>query len=142
MDKIKILIVDDDENIIKSLKRFLDTKENLEIITLTNPQKALEMIKTSKVHIVLSDIQMPEMDGLEFLRQVKKVDAMAQFIVMTAYPTMERIMQALENGANDFVLKPFESLDFLWDTINLSINKLSRWRKVLRNNFSHHKRWG
>ncbi len=128
---IKIAIVDDDENILKSLKRFFSTKEGTEIITFSDPLEAISYVKNDKVHIMLVDIQMPQMNGLEVLRRVKEEDPLVQVIIMTAYSSIERVIRAFELGANDFILKPFESLEHVWKIVELSIEKIVRWKKIL-----------
>ncbi len=128
---IKIVIVDDDENILKSLKRFFLTKEGIEIITESNPQEAVNLVKNDKIHIMLVDIQMPQMSGLDVLKMVKEEDPLVQVIIMTAYSSIERVIRAFELGANDFILKPFESLDYVWKIVEISIEKIVRWKKIL-----------
>ncbi len=130
MKKMNLLIIDDDELIVRAIERFLETKENINVFTETNPIKGMETIKKNKIHILLLDIQMPEMDGIEFLKWVKKTDPLVQVIMLTAYSSLERVLLCFENGANDFVLKPFDTEE-LWEIINESIKKISRWRNIL-----------
>lgn len=65
------------------------------------------MIKNNKFHIVITDIVMPNMNGIDLLKAAKSYDALTQVIMMTGYSTMEITIQSLEFGANDYILKPF-----------------------------------
>ncbi len=129
---IRILIVDDDESILSVLERFFSLKEGVKVMVEKNPLKAIEKVEKEKVHIMLLDIQMPEMDGIEVLRRVKAKDPLVQVIMITAYSTIERVIRAFEYGASDFVLKPFKSLDYLWSIVEISILKIKRWKGILK----------
>jgi CheY-like chemotaxis protein len=133
--KIRVLIVDDEPDVAVVLEDFL-RMEGYEVYSTTSAPEALEMIKQQKYHIVLSDIMMPKMDGIEFLKQVKRYDALTQVIMMTGHSTMDKTMQCLEAGANDYILKPFKSLAQLLDIIKLSEEKLKRWWDNMRENFA------
>jgi CheY-like chemotaxis protein len=133
--KIKILIVDDEQEIVVALEEFLRL-EGYEVYSTTSSLEALEMIKKQKYHIVLADIKMPKMDGIEFLIQVKQYDALTQVIMMTGYSTMDKTMRCLEAGANDYILKPFKDLSQVADMIKLSEDKLKRWWDTMRKNFA------
>lgn len=130
----RVLIVDDEQEVTVVLEEFL-RMEGYEVYSTTSPIEALEMIRKQKYHIVLADIVMPKMDGIEFLMQVKQYDALTQVIMMTGYPTMDKTMRCLEAGANDYILKPFKNLSQLAELIKLSEDKLKRWWDNMRGNF-------
>ena len=132
--KIKILIVDDEQDVVVVLEEFL-RMEGYEVYSTTSSIEALEMIKEQKYHIVLSDIMMPQMNGIEFLTAVKQYDALTQVIMMTSHSTMDKTMRCLEAGANDYILKPFKNLSQLAEIIKLSEDKLKRWWDNMRGNF-------
>lgn len=133
--KFKVLIVDDEPDVAVALEEFLGM-EGYDVYSTTSPIEALEMIKKQKYHIVLSDIMMPKMDGIEFLTQVKQYDALTQVIMMTGYSTMDKTMRCLEAGANDYIFKPFKNLSHLAEIIKLSEDKLKRWWDNMRGNFA------
>lgn len=133
--KFRVLIVDDEQDVVVVLEEFLRL-EGYEVSSATSPIEALEMIKKQKYHIIVSDIVMPKMDGIEFLTEVKKYDALTQVIMMTGYSTMDKTMRCLEAGANDYILKPFKNLSELAGIINLSEDKLKRWWDNMRGNFA------
>ncbi len=128
--KYKVLIVDDEEGIICTLKNHL----KLEGYTVDTAQSAAEAyckVKGDKYHIVLTDIVMPEMDGIELLKEIKSFDALTQVIMMTGYSTMDKTLRSLEYGANDYILKPFKSIEDVIHIIDYSIEKLERWRESI-----------
>ncbi|AQS07033.1 response regulator [Clostridium beijerinckii] len=127
----KILIIDDEEEILLSLKKNL-ILEGYNVETCNDSVKALEMIKNNKFHIVITDIVMPNMNGIDLLKAAKSYDALTQVIMMTGYSTMEITIQSLEFGANDYILKPFKSIEYIIEIIDYSIQKLERWRESIR----------
>ena len=133
--KFRVLIVDDEQDVAVVLEEFL-RMEGYEVSSTSSPLEALEMIKKQKYHIVLSDIVMPKMDGIEFLTQVKQYDALTQVIMMTGYSTMDKTMRCMEAGANDYILKPFKNLSQLAEIIKLSEDKLKRLWDNMRGNFA------
>jgi len=129
--KLKILIVDDEIEISKTLTRFLEIDDRFIIENVTSPVEALEKVKKEKIHIMLSDIMMPEMSGIELLEKVKAVDGLTQVIMMTAFSTVNRVVDCLEKGANDYLLKPFDDLEEVQKIIDVTAEKLDRWKSVL-----------
>jgi len=130
-DKIKILILDDEENILSSLKRVLET-QGYNVVTKSVPEEAIDYVRNNVVHVALLDVLMPNMDGITVLNIIKEISGLTQVVMMSAYSTIDRIVSALENGANDFLLKPFENIEEFVNIIDGSINKLERWQKVLK----------
>lgn len=125
-----VLIVDDETEILRTLKGFLGMS-GYRVLTAETGEGALAHIRTTKVHIVLSDIKMPGMSGVELLKKVREIDFSIQVIMMTGYSTFDLTLQALEHGAADYILKPFENLQDILDLIAISGDRLIRWRKVL-----------
>ncbi|MCA1742487.1 MAG: sigma-54 dependent transcriptional regulator [Desulfovibrionales bacterium] len=114
MDKYTLLIVDDEKDMLEGLKRILPYElENTKIKVTSNPHKALSLIKQNPYDLILMDVRMPEMDGLELLEQVKKADPAGTIIMMTAYGSIEIAVQAIKMGAYEFVTKPFELPDLV-----------------------------
>ncbi len=129
--KFKILIVDDEVEIINTLTRYLELDDHYEIESVTDPAKALEKVNKDKIHIVLTDIMMPGMSGIELLEQIKTIDGLTQVIMMTAFSTIDRVVECLEKGANDYILKPFDDLAEVQNIIDVTAAKLERWKEVL-----------
>src|SRR6056297_1488286 len=109
--KLNTLIVDDDMMVLTLLKQYLKDREELEVTAVSSPGEAMELLKKDKFHILVSDIVMPEMDGITLLEEAKKVDPLTHVIMMTADSTLGRVIESLGYGAMDFVMKPFLSAE-------------------------------
>lgn len=132
--QIRVLIVDDQEESAVIIKEFLK-KEGYEVHLATSPMIALDMIKKQKYHIILSEISIAKINSIEFLLQVKKYDALVQVIMMTSHTTMQNIVQCLEAGANDYIVKPVDNLPQVLELIKISEDKLKRWWDNMRSSF-------
>ncbi len=129
--KYNILIVDYDENILEETKKKFEL-EGFRVDTCNDSIEAFKKFKMNKYHIVVTEIDMEMMDGIELLKKIKEIDALTEVIIMTEHSSMERIFKCLEAGASDYVLKPFKSLDYFYEIINCSIKKLERWKEAIR----------
>jgi DNA-binding NtrC family response regulator len=108
--KISILIVDDEESVRDSLYSwFIEDRYRVECAE--NAKVALSMLESDNFDIILADIKMPGMDGLEMLRRIKALRKESIVIVMTAFATVDTAVQALKDGAFDYVTKPFDPDD-------------------------------
>ena len=109
MDPHNLLIVDDEKDLLDGLKRILPYElENTSIEVSSSPTNALELVRRDSYDLILMDVRMPEMDGLELLQRVKKTDPGTTIIMMTAYGNIETAVQAIKMGAYDFITKPFD----------------------------------
>jgi len=106
----KIAIVDDEQDILNILNKFLSRKHLFDVDTFVNPQDAIENIKINNYDLVLTDIMMPQIDGIELLRQIKNHDKSIKVIMMTAYSTLDKTLESEKLGASDYITKPFISL--------------------------------
>lgn len=104
---MKILIVDDAAFMRMMLKDIL-TKEGYEICEAENGKDAIDKFQTQSPDLVTMDITMPEMDGLESLKEIKKLNAAAKVIMCSAMGQQAMVIQAIQNGARDFIVKPFQ----------------------------------
>jgi DNA-binding NtrC family response regulator len=102
-----ILIVDDEPDMIQGLKRLLAYEIDARIEEAADGIQALEYIRQEPVDLLLTDIRMPHMDGMELLRRALEMDPMLTVVMMTAYGTIETAVQAIKMGAYDFIKKPF-----------------------------------
>jgi DNA-binding NtrC family response regulator len=108
--KISILIVDDEESVRDSLYSWF-TEDGYRVECAENAKKALTIIESDQFDIVLADIKMPGMDGLEMLRRIKAHKQETIVIVMTAFATVDTAVKALKDGAFDYITKPFDPDD-------------------------------
>ncbi len=105
-----ILIVDDDADMLDMLRLVLKKGCGSDIVTSQSGREALEILKGGRVpDVVLSDIKMPDMDGLALLKKIREQDNSISIVLMTGYGTIEMAVEALKNGAYDFLQKPFEN---------------------------------
>lgn len=119
----RILIVDDDELIIESFERFFQEYENIFDIDKTSDSKeALRLIEQRNYDLVITDIVMPEVDGIQVLRKVKEVQPESEVILITAYSSTGSALDAMHFGAFDYITKPFD-LSELKIRIMRAINK-------------------
>ncbi|NOZ76802.1 MAG: sigma-54-dependent Fis family transcriptional regulator, partial [Euryarchaeota archaeon] len=109
---MSILIVDDEEAIRMSLSVLL-RREGYEVDEAASGEEALEKIATNKYDIIISDIMMPDLDGITLLKKVKEHDRRIDVIMITAYANMDRAIESLRYGASDFIQKPYKNQDML-----------------------------
>lgn len=107
-----IMVVEDDPDIRELISYILETK-GYKISVFENPIKAIEQLKTTPVDIIVSDVMMPEMDGIEFCSKVKNKDKSTYFILLTAKGGKNDISNGLNTGADDYIVKPFDFTEFL-----------------------------
>jgi two-component system NtrC family response regulator len=103
-----ILIVDDEKNYLTILSAVLED-EGFEILTALSGREALEVHKTSDLDLIVTDMKMPGMDGIELLKHIKSVDPDLPIIMMTAHGTIDKAVEAMQKGAYSYILKPFDN---------------------------------
>ncbi len=108
--KISILIVDDEESVRDSLYNWF-IEDGYQVECAENAKKALAILESGNYDIILADIKMPGMDGLEMLKRIKFLRKDSIVIIMTAFATVDTAVQALKDGAFDYVTKPFDPDD-------------------------------
>jgi DNA-binding NtrC family response regulator len=110
METKRILIVDDDELIRKFLLDFfVDLK--YEVVIAESGEDALRKFVPQSFDIVISDLVMPDMNGIELLKELMAKDDQVLFFLITGYPTLETAVEAIRNGAYDYIVKPFNLED-------------------------------
>lgn len=114
MVRPRIIIVDDQPEILQLLNKFLEDQD-FEVFCTQDGRWALDLIQQKRIDVVVTDIRMPGMDGLELLRRIKQIDDLIEVIVLTGYASVEAAVNSMKNdGAFDFLTKPIEDFeDFL-----------------------------
>ena len=102
----RVLVVDDEENIRAILMEYLN-EFGYEVTCAVNGKEALQIYNKNRFDIILSDLVMRPMDGMELLGEVKKLNPDALFIMITGYPSVDSAMEAIKKGARDYITKPF-----------------------------------
>ncbi|MGB5868278.1 MAG: response regulator [Arcobacteraceae bacterium] len=119
--KYKIAIVDDENEILTMLQRFFSRNEKYTVTTYSNPVNALSHID-DKYDLVLMDIMMPQMNGLDALEQLMEKNPNQKVIMMTAFSTLDKVLKSHKHGATHYIMKPFESLQSVEKKINEVLN--------------------
>ncbi|NVM20857.1 MAG: sigma-54-dependent Fis family transcriptional regulator [Desulfobacterales bacterium] len=123
-----ILIVDDEKNYLLVLSAFL-SEEGYETLTADNAHHALEIVESTDLDLVLTDMKMPAMGGIELLRRIKEKRPELPVVMMTAYGTVEKAVEAMQLGAFNFIQKPFQN-----ETLKQIVNKAVGTYRVLKEN--------
>jgi len=118
----RILITDDEEDICSTLSEYLEDK-GYEVFQATNGKEALRLLKEVRPHLMLLDIRMPEYDGIEILRKVRKIDNQVGVIMITAFHDVNIAQEALKLGACDFVTKPVD-LNYLDKSVKVKVKAM------------------
>ena len=134
--RLSVLIVDDEEDILNILK-FILTKEGYQVDTALDGKQALQLFKKGSYDIVLTDLRMPEMDGIELLQRIKEIRPETEVLIMTAYASIESAVLAMKKGAADYIVKPFLNEDVKMRIARVAEHiKLKRDVEVLKQQIS------
>jgi DNA-binding NtrC family response regulator len=120
---VSILVVDDDRS-LRNMLSFVLSKEGFQVVEAENGLDALKKLKGAKFDLVVSDIRMPDLNGIELLKRIKTHDPDLPVIMITAYAATHDAIEAMKLGAEDYIMKPF-NLDELKIIINKSLHKKS-----------------
>jgi len=118
-EKTKILVVDDEKDSVLMMKEFLEAV-GYQVYTAHNGQEALEELERVGIDLILTDLYMPEMNGMELLGEVKRRGLSIPVVLITGYPSIDVAVEAMKEGASDFILKPIKL-----DQIELTIKKFT-----------------
>jgi DNA-binding NtrC family response regulator len=127
-DKIKILIVDDEDGMCKLLREILREK-GYSVTAYCFPEQAMKKLEDDRFDIAIVDMKMPGMGGIEFLTKSREINSSMDFIMVTAYGSIENAVEAIKIGAFDYITKPFQS-----DEIILAIEKIVERKKLIEEN--------
>jgi len=125
----KILIVDDEPDMLRLLSMIIKEKTSYEVATTNNPLEALEMAKKGGFDLLVADLKMPGLNGIELLESVKRFDEDIPTIIITAYATVEAAVETMQKGAFDFMTKPFRKEQILF-----TIERALKWVRLQREN--------
>lgn len=113
---VRVAVVDDEKDILDMIEKYLKRDGKYSVQTYQNPVTALNSINDN-FDIVLLDIMMPQMNGLDVLSEINKRGIDTKVIMMTAYSTLDKVLQSHREGATNYIMKPFDSLKALDDKI-------------------------
>jgi DNA-binding NtrC family response regulator len=118
----EIAIIDDEIEILKMLEKFLLKIGNYKVTTYTNPLSALDSYASDKFDLILLDIMMPQIGGLEVLEKIIEQNPKQKICMMTAYSTLDKVLKSHKEGAINYVMKPFSSLQALDEKMRKILN--------------------
>ncbi|MFZ5450968.1 MAG: response regulator [Thermodesulfobacteriota bacterium] len=121
----QLLVVDDEPNMLRLLKTILMDKTGYEVTTTNNPLEVSKLLQEKPYDLVVTDLKMPLVDGMDLIDIIKKIDSQIPIIIITAYGTMETAEEAVQKGAYDFITKPFRK-----ETILITIKRGLEWKKM------------
>ncbi|HEY6562422.1 MAG TPA: sigma-54 dependent transcriptional regulator [Polyangiaceae bacterium] len=130
MTDVTVLVVDDEAGNLTSLNKIFQ-REGMRVFTAESSKQALELARRHHIHVVLTDLMMPGTNGVELLRALKELTPDTEVVLMTAYGTVETAVQAMREGAYDFVEKPLKRM-----TIVKSVRKAAERQSLVRENRS------
>ena len=134
-DEVRILVVDDNREFADVLAEYL-SRLGYQAVVAYGGKEGLERFKEGDFQIVISDLKMPDMDGMDLLKAVKAIDKDVVILVVTAYSTIDTAVTAIKNGAYDFLSKPFDlkALEVIVDRAmdrQRLYQRLRRFRKLV-----------
>ena len=128
--KITVLVIDDDKDSREMMKYYLE-KQGLLVVTAGDGEEGLNILEKEHVSIVLSDIVMPKVDGIEFLKRVRQYNLQAEVIMITGQSSVEKCIDVLEHGACQYLIKPVNLEDVLASIDRAKRNILEK-REMMR----------
>lgn len=102
---MKMMLVDDEERFLHTTSKILG-KKGYHVLTATSGEKALEILHSQLIHVVILDVKMPGMDGNTTLKEIKRLYPMVEVIMLTGHATVESAIDGLKSGATDYLMKP------------------------------------
>ena len=131
MKQVKILIVDDEEPVRKLLKHIVET-EGYHALTAANSEEALAIYQPGEFQVMLIDIRLPGMDGIELLKTIKVGGDTVPVIMISAYGTVDSAVEAMRLGAFDYITKPFDNNDIVRHRVRNALEKQRLFEENLR----------
>ncbi|MBE0425258.1 MAG: response regulator [Nitrospirae bacterium] len=125
----KILIVDDEPDMLKLLSMIIREKTPYEVTITNNPLEALDIARKGEIDLVIADLKMPGLNGMELLDAIKRVVENIPVILITAYGTVESAAETMQKGGFDFITKPFRKEQILF-----TIDRAMKWIQLQREN--------
>ncbi|MGE0087460.1 MAG: response regulator [Desulfococcaceae bacterium] len=129
MDKFNVLLVDDETEFLSPLVKRLG-RRNLNVRTAGSGEDALSVLENSQTDVVVLDVRMPGMDGLETLREIKKRYPLIEVIMLTGHASIEVAMEGMERGAFDYLMKPMNIDELCYKLQDAFQNKSIQEKKI------------
>lgn len=129
MDTFRVLLVDDEIEFLETLLKRL-RKRNLDAIGVKSGEEALQTLKENPVDVIVLDMKMPGMDGIQALREIKRIYPLIEVIMLTGHANMEVAIEGMELGAFDYLMKPMNIDELLYKLQDAYKKKLLQEKKI------------
>jgi len=120
---LRVLVVDDEESLRDIVSQVLE-EEGYKVTTASSGEEALEIFSKTAFPLIITDIRMSGISGLELLERCKAISESTQVVIMTSNASLDTALMALRNGAHDYIIKPFESLDLISKVVNSAAKQI------------------
>lgn len=130
MDKIRALVVDDEESVCEAVKAILEL-EGIEVTSTISSPDGVELVRKNGYDLIISDLKMPVMDGLQFYDRVREIETDSIFIIITAFGTIPSAVDAIKKGVYDYIPKPFTP-----DEVRIPLRRALERKRLERENLS------
>lgn len=136
MDNLSVMIVDDEEDFLETLVKRLE-KRDVKVIGAKSGEEALELLQDNPVEVVVLDVKMPGMDGIEALREIKRRHPLVEVILLTGHASTEVAIKGMELGAFDYLMKPIGMDELLYkvqdayERVSIQKQKIKRIEGVM-----------
>jgi DNA-binding NtrC family response regulator len=131
VDEVAVLLIDDETEYLETLMKRL-RKRNLRVNGVSSGEAALELLRENPVDVVVLDVRMPGMDGVQTLREIKKINPLVQVIMLTGHANVEVAIQGMELGAFDYLMKPANMDELLYKIQDAHKAKSLQEQKIAR----------
>jgi DNA-binding NtrC family response regulator len=111
LPQLNILVVDDDQDVCEYLQDFL-VSEGFSVTVINDPTATLNVLKTAEFHVVVLDLMMPKLNGIDLLHQIRQADDDVAVIILTGYPSLETATSSIEHDVSAYIKKPFSINEF------------------------------
>jgi DNA-binding NtrC family response regulator len=123
--KQSILAVDDEPHMLRLLERIITEKTKYRIKTVNNSLEVPDILKQDDFDLIITDLKMPGMDGIDILKHVREHDRNEEVIIMTAFGSLESAIEALQQGVFDYITKPFKKEQIIY-----TVDRALRWQAI------------
>ena len=127
---IRVLLVDDEEEFVETLAQRLEVRD-FDVSTATSGADALEKVENEELDVVILDVQMPGVDGVEVLRRIKRSKPLTEVIMLTGHATVQTAIDGMKLGAFDFLLKPAETEELV-EKVNRAFGRKAEQEQRIR----------
>jgi len=120
-----ILVVDDEVSLLVLLQRIITERMPYSVYTTASPVEAIKEVEQNDYDLLIADLKMPNVDGLDLLQRVKQLNKNTEVVIITAFGSVETAVEAIKKGAYDYITKPFRK-----EQILVTIDRAMQWRRL------------